>query len=425
MFCTQHFTCARLLHFTPLFFSFYSSKLNSVEQYPLSCGHPIGWHLMGDNLPCGRCKYWTIGVTPEFRECTICRDLHRLVSLIVSGDIPSHLQSELQSLVTDFDLAVDRLVYPTQPGTTLNSWLDARNIRTFQGSSTAPSGDRVVSLAPRGSVGAVTSGGTSGWVPSLRTSAKSKASQSAPVVEKTSSSPVTGGASSSVKQRRDRGPRSPSPQSKREEKIFKGTDSKSVRRESPVDSKREKATGHRSSGARSAKAERGRSPVSPYKYQKGDSQSTDFSQSEIEPELRPGEKLTRGLKRTVYKGILEGRKIPFPPQTAPPRSLRQRSRDGRKESRKQRGDSRTSHRERSPQTATKTPAPGQGKHFGKNKGRKKREKTAAFKERHQGPDHRLDRSHRRHHCSSSDEQSQDAQEARRSPAREQAKSKQK
>ena len=66
-----------------------------------------GGVFMVDGLCCIRCHFWTIGTTPESRECTICRDLHRLVFIIFSGDIPSHHQEAVQRLIAELDLSLE------------------------------------------------------------------------------------------------------------------------------------------------------------------------------------------------------------------------------------------------------------------------------------------------------------------------------
>ena len=141
------------------------------------------------------------------------------------------------------------------------------------------------------------------------------------------------------------------------------------------------------------------SPVRPkgLSPREGDSASTEWTDSELEIELLPGEpKLTRGLKRQLYIEFKEGKRFPRQPSTKPPASLvnrrpkeaspsreefsceesdrepsRSHSRQP-KEAKRDRRDSRT--RQKSPARGAREPAPGQGKHFGKNKGRRKRER---------------------------------------------------
>ena len=128
----------------------------------------------------------------------------------------------------------------------------------------------------------------------------------------------------------------------------------------------------------------------------GDSVTTEWSDSELEPVLETGQKLTRGLKRHLAAEIREDKRFPRPPTDKPPASLQYRGRahrsesEGRfsparetapsksrerpkKESRRDRSDSRPRRSRRSP-SRPNIPAPGAGKHFGKNKGKKKRER---------------------------------------------------
>jgi hypothetical protein len=79
---------------------------------------------------CSRCNYWDLGVTPERRECTLCRLLHDIVQTTIGGSI----SVEQGPAVVDqlrFFLAGIKYVAERHPNLTpgpghVNHWIDYR-----------------------------------------------------------------------------------------------------------------------------------------------------------------------------------------------------------------------------------------------------------------------------------------------------------
>jgi hypothetical protein len=367
---------------------------------------------------CSRCRHWTLGVesTPSgSSECSICKELHDLVQLLVAGGISLVLEeaiiAQLRGLSASLNALIKSSAAPTR--TVVDQWLDraASEIRTspprelpkapavtppLTGAQAPPRPairpaihpPRQVVLAsgyPKGATStsftarypqAVTSkSGSPSWVPTLRSRSQ------------TAVTPV---------------------QAK-------------VRPATPPPQRESKSSVQPASTASSSRAQRWEAAdtqevtLSP---RSDDSDTTEFSDSECEPELPPGEaKLTRGLKRRIYLEIKTGTKVNIKPRlyprspSHPPPIIRERkdshrtSSEGRytpaprhrgnsprdkreyqhKEKRKDRRDSRErGHRRRGAPSPKRIPAPGTGKHFGKNKGAKKRKEQEDRRKRKEG-----------------------------------------
>ena len=328
---------------------------------------------------CCRCNHWSCGVQTPGGECNICKELHELIQLLVSGGVSLTLEQAILAQLRGVSASVQALIHSSSGSASLvDSWLDkapqpiktspAREVRARASSARtsldlplvikpAASSPAPIVLAPRGS-GVET------------TQAKVKAAP-APAAAAPAWEPTLRHLSRSVSRVAGKRGKSPSLSPPRSSRRLWELELQ----EAPI----------------------GLSP------RDGDSESTEWSDDEVEPDLSPGTKLTRGLKRRIQLEIKLDRKLPEFCNTARGKSekqalgfsqARQRSPKARfsppprrreserkewsnKDKRKDRRDSREYRRRHShprdrEEGDRRTPAPGTGKHFGKNKGRKKR-----------------------------------------------------